>query len=1510
MFQKIRNLTRSRPRIKPLIFLSLFSLSILSVLYVFSEENRSFVNKNASNFHEIPALISDKQPPIITPKNPFFSLQPFQTPKILFIVADETLPDPFLDQPFFDFLTSNLSCNVTYHNANNSYDYSSFDAIIISDSISGSADVASLENASIPILTMEQETWSVFNLGNGEGVSTADNKLIEVLDNSSYITNYLPLGPLNISIDPNADKGYLTGFNAVPSGSNVTSLIRPTYNFPSEKFYRSLVVLDKEGVDWSGVQRATERRAFLGFSNGSSLNQEGWKLWNKTIKWTLYDDYSGNARITVNVEDLNNKAISNASVTLLNSSMSISQYTNNTGNTTFNDISWGLYNIIAEYNTVINDSLTNINIIPARTYYPTAEFTFKVQLSFYTDITPPQFNNTYFDKDLSQGTFYVDVFDENLVNSSVTLNVTATNLTSGLEIIKDNFTMIFQAGNTFYNDTALDTLTDETNISINYNIIAEDTAGNINKTQIISFLLSDPDPPIIHELNVTDYGDGTLEFYANITDTSKINDPVLLMVNGTLVHMHLNASGFWTYLTQSLYGNLLNYTIFSVNDSVGNENGSKIPGFPMDIGEITVSDSTPPQIFWITPYASHDKGFVEWNVRINETTNFQSGLDNSVKITISVNSGPNDTQPMIILGDGYFYYFDIFSFNDMIEFWINASDLVGNFKIEHAIFEIFDIALPQVTFSAIEFGNGTVEFSATVVDWPSNITTVFAYENSTGFWEKYDLSQVNINLYVGRYHNFLYKNRELFYYVEAKDEAGNNNTLIQIKYLLLTDVISPVINLKIENSTVIDGQITLRAFAIDSWGSSQYVTNPFFVNITHQGITETYPMEQEPILLYYFSTHNFTFGDYLTIKVWTNDDAGNLGIISKSITVSDDSPPKILDYGVFEYQNGTISIWAEVNESSSGSGLFINNTSVKLEYIFFNEFNEEIMVIKEDDTYWYTISGFEPGNAFTYRITVIDNNGNDNDTGWKAVSILDKTPPTCYDDDFGYQEVRLNYSSSQLIFWANATDTFGSIQGVNITISYLSNSDRINETHLMPYNGSVYAYSAILRFNTSFSYSIHIFDSNITNTVIKSEEDLKTYNGPIVYQADLVWLTENKVFVWANVSDWGTPTVYFEYEFVTGGAGSSKKELLANMAVMTFNGSLYTVEVTFSEQGALQWRVIAQDAENALEWQSSWEESSFEPEASLTLDDLILPFTLVALVPILLIVTALIVRRKYQQLMHEKREITRHYNEKLSFVSNIYSILVTTDVGIPIYSVSNVLYQADESLNIEFSGLSVGMSDFLENFQSQILETYQPEGTKDVTELIRMSVIEQHKIQILIVASPSIRTFVFMMKKPTEFIREIFLKVVKDLETQLQLPDVGIVDESLVEPQTEQILNKTIPLSLFRTISIDPIQLRHIDQQLKSGTRHFPISQAALNALKRLYIFQTKPEIMRGDALSEIALFDKISEEETEYTFGGLLYGDILRILTKILKIPVSVTFEALWVGSSPLLSIIKSVDI
>ncbi|MFX0121455.1 MAG: carboxypeptidase-like regulatory domain-containing protein [Candidatus Hodarchaeota archaeon] len=1552
----------------------------------------------------------------------------FSNINILFIVGDENSPDPFLDQPFYNNIT-NLGMSVIYHDANNSYNYSDYDAIIISDSIDEVAipgSVDSLENATIPILTMEPKTWNIFSLGNSYGVSIADNKLIDVLDNSSYITNHLPLGPLNISTDPNADKNYLTGFNAVPPESNVIGLIRPTYNFPSEKFYRSLVVLDKEGVDWSGIQRAPDRRAFFGFSTGPSLNLEGWKLWNKTLKWILYDDYLGNASITVNVIDRNYESIFNATVTLKNSSTNIIQYTNDTGSTVFNNISWGQYNITVDFEGNTDNNLTFIEIVPNRTYHQTAQFTFNVQLPFYLDIIPPWFFNIHFDKDLSQGTFYAEVKDENLVESSVTLNITAINLTSGLIVVEENFTMVQQIGNTFYNDTALDTIIDISNISIKYNIIAEDTAGNINKTQLITFFLSDPDPPIIQEVNVTDYGDGTLDFYAIITDESGIQD-VLLQLNGTFHYMNLNESGYWIHRTQAYFGVVLNYTIFSVNDTVGNENGSKIPSFPMTPGYITVSDTTPPQLEWRN--VTNDKGLVEWQIRLYESTIFQSGLDiNSVNITISVNYGVNLTYPMINLGGDYFYFFGTYTYNDIVEFWINASDLAENSRVDYGIIEINDSAIPEVAYNAIDLGNGTVIFYVTVVDWPNNITTAFVYENSTGIWVKYNMTQINDNLHTRICRDFTYSNRDLFYYAEAIDEAGNNNSITQIKQLILTDLVPPEIDFTVENSLEIDGQIRIQALAIDSWGSSQYVINPFYVNITEQDLTTTYEMEQE--VVYYVSTHNFHVSDQLTITIWTYDDAGNQGLTTKLVIIDDLAPPKIMNPDAIIYQNGTVLIWAEVVDY--GSGLANDNSSVTINYNDPSSYRYNSTMIWNGTGNFYTFltSGYGPEQTLIYIIYATDKNNNPSKTDPIFVPIIDLTPPVF--NNFSYSQKLVDHTTTKLSFWANVSDPFGNIEGVNLTLNYLDKSQWFNRTYKMNYNGSHYISSFELICDHYFCFSLKVYDeaSNALNspllenwtldffpttaqgygvefrstvqftgkarfwikindifeehtfqdhTLILSviDETLGTqiinqeamnsndthhifdlsieymhifsytiqviddgviggfydpyqytnssqmldYWRPIITKSEITEINDTAFLVWANISDWGSGvknvTLYYKFSPFenNGGSGSqfeSKK--------MEFNGSygiqweIYTIELNSIESAELLWYIVVFDDNLS----STSEERTYnhiippEPFLGFNLTQTVIIILIVIVVLISTVITLFSAVRMYQKKSSARYQKVKEFEEKLSLVSNVYAILLSTDVGVPVYTVTNVVYQRDKSLSDALSGLSVGIDSFLQSFQSDFLNHVQQQESEyyvetRLDEKIRISVIEQQKFQILIVASESFRLFVFLREKPPAFARDAFYQAIKEIEKWIHIPNLGIVDESMYKTQIQNIISKYFPLPLLLPFTIDLVKLKTIEIEEKHGLRPVQISQVGINALKRLTVVTTFSKTKTIDAYAEIQLFDREMHKGTMKKTKRLLYNDAKKVMTELLKIPPEDIYEALWKGSSAEVGLIES---
>ena len=120
--------------------------------------------------------------------SPSFSIQPFQQPNILFIVDDASNPDYGQEESFYQFMKKILDYNVTYHDANNSYSYDQYDAIVISRSITSTGTVDSLSNATIPILTMHAGTCDEFQLG-PEGWSSRDLQYLEIVNNSHYITD-------------------------------------------------------------------------------------------------------------------------------------------------------------------------------------------------------------------------------------------------------------------------------------------------------------------------------------------------------------------------------------------------------------------------------------------------------------------------------------------------------------------------------------------------------------------------------------------------------------------------------------------------------------------------------------------------------------------------------------------------------------------------------------------------------------------------------------------------------------------------------------------------------------------------------------------------------------------------------------------------------------------------------------------------------------------------------------------------------------------------------------------------------------------------------------------------------------------------------------------------------------------------------------------------------------------------------------------------------------------------
>ncbi|MFX1505845.1 MAG: hypothetical protein ACFFDC_07000, partial [Promethearchaeota archaeon] len=296
--------------------------------------------------------------------------------------------------------------------------------------------------------------------------------------------------------------------------------------------------------------------------------------------------------------------------------------------------------------------------------------------------------------------------------------------------------------------------------------------------------------------------------------------------------------------------------------------------------------------------------------------------------------------------------------------------------------------------------------------------------------------------------------------------------------------------------------------------------------------------------------------------------------------------------------------------------------------------------------------------------------------------------------------------------------------------------------------------------------------------------------------------------------------------------------------------------------------------------------------------------SLIVLVTTIILISVLLPVRSIQRKRSVKFKRLREFEDRLSIIPNVYTILVSTEVGVPIYSITNVLYQKGDTLNDTLSGLSVSIDTFLQSFQSDFMQQVQQDEEVSETEngIIRISVIEQHKVQVLIAATPTFRIFVFLREKPSRFTKKIFSRAIQDLEKNILIEDLGIVDERFYGPQVESVLNKYFPLTLLKPFVIDTFKLKMFDEGLKRGRVDIPISRAGLNSLKRLVVAHRFPE---RAAHHPERLFNEAADKGLLSESRMLLYNDAWSILAKLLKTPPEQIYEALWIGCSPNVQII-----
>jgi hypothetical protein len=1042
--------------------------------------------------------------------------------------------------------------------------------------------------------------------------------------------------------------------------------------------------------------------------------------------------------------------------------------------------------------------------------------------------------------------------------------------------------MVTTDGTHFFNNTALAGIIG-TDISFNYNITAIDVAGNLAYSSNQSVNLADSTAPVIHNYNATNFGNGTVIFYANVTDTQSTVHEVILRINMTDYDMQFDSSGFWIFVSEFDISETLNYTIYSFIDTVGNQGGS------VDSKIISLSDKQAPHIYGVTDtFNSHENGLVEITAFIDDWNDFQSGVDiTSVSITLFINNG-NLTNQMDQIGSIVFTKSYQFNFNDTVSYFISAYDVAGNLAVGdlHGNFTVDDKIKPIVNYNVQDFGNGTIEFSSLTTDWPNNQTsaTLFYTQDFFGSWINLPMAIVNDTYHSIRVKDLILQSGNVWYYIIANDTNGNSFIPTPDQYLTitLTDMVSPSVNFSIENSTLNDGETTIRAFATDPYGSSNFLNNTFLIKFVTSQTTFQTSMVYESFFTYKY-TQSFLFGETVTIEVSTQDDAGNIGNSSRTIIIPDKAPPKINDYGVLNHQNGSITLWAEVIENSLGSGLLEDNDSVILEYIFKIPFTEVMIWNGTGNYYSLTISGFEPGDAIPYNIKVTDKVGNTNSTPLFSDPYLLFIKPEII--DFGVEYPKDTDHVGRTHVWVEIGYPFSIKPELLVSITDLSISQSwINQS--MQYNGTHFVYDQAIPYQHNFSYVISLTDIGtirgeyVLEPLIGNTYQMPDYWAPIIHETGAIQLDDSRILVWANVSDSGSNVseVVVLYDFKT--ASSSNRLLLINEvknAPMNFNESLFVAIISISESGTFSWGIMAKDnTESVIETSLNNQFLFIGIQPTSGFENLYLYI----IIGIISLIVVFIILRTFFSRKKRKQQYLIECKSKLDDLEKIYMINVQNSDGLPIVVQKS---SVNPHFNIDTTMLA-GYVSATSSVRQELITHMDTESAfqEDSGVVSKIEQSSDGKLNIITTISEDIIFLTYTSGIAKKWWQDLQLEAHKSLKGSIK-PMIGrvLVDDSIRLPATNAISHH-IPLVLLEMFTILPEVPTKIDTDVEIILKKAVLMSSPLSS--------QVPKMSAKKVKNEYKKFIENTERIPDFTIQTLR-----TILMNVFNLPPDEVFNIIW---------------
>jgi hypothetical protein len=264
-----------------------------------------------------------------------------------------------------------------------------------------------------------------------------------------------------------------------------------------------------------------------------------------------------------------------------------------------------------------------------------------------------------------------------------------------------------------------------------------------------------------------------------------------------------------------------------------------------------------------------------------------------------------------------------------------------------------------------------------------------------------------------------------------------------------------------------------------------------------------------------------------------------------------------------------------------------------------------------------------------------------------------------------------------------------------------------------------------------------------------------------------------------------------------------------------------------------------------------------------------------------------------------KASIFMLIDEKLSLVSDIYTILVTTQTGLPIYSVMNSLFKRSKKANDLISSLSVAIDSFIDSFHGDFMAELSGKdkissNVRTDKSNIKLSTIQRDQFQILIAASYSYRLFVFMKEKPTKSTEELFFNAIIDIERSIKVEEGKLIEEDVINSKVNSVLKLHFPTILLERFTIDLNRLISLDKEVKNGGSIL-ISRPTINALKRLILLRGGHASTSDSSQSQVKQFNSLVSQRKITEVGLLHYDVLLKFLKETLNVSHAVLEELIW---------------